>query len=154
MHFASEKLRPFIRANRLIVVLTLILATASGCAEKKGDVSGQVSFNGLSLPSGKITFLCEGGDKPVFSANIRDGRYELKGMPVGPVKITVTTYKPSQAVDRPPGIGPTKRPGSEETPAQPEKFVEIPQRYGQVELSNLSYDVKPGVQDHDIPLTP
>ena len=153
MLFASRKPLPFFRMMKLMIVLMLLLAV-SGCAEKKGDVSGQVSFNGSPLPSGKITFLCYGGDKPVFSADIHDGRYQLKGVPVGPVKITVATYKPTKAVDWPPGMGPTKRPSSDETPAQPEKYVEIPQRYGQVELSNLTYDVKPGVQEHDIPLTP
>jgi hypothetical protein len=153
MLFALGKPVPFFRMMKLLVVL-LLLFSASGCAEKKGDVSGQVTFNGSPLPAGKITFLCEGGDKPVFSANIRDGRYEIKGMPAGPVKITVATYKPTKAVDRPPGMGPTKRPDSEETQAQPEKYVEIPQRYSQVELSNLSYDVKAGVQEHNIPLTP
>jgi hypothetical protein len=32
--------------------------------------------------------------------------------------------------------------------------VAIPQRYGNVDGSNLTYDVKPGAQEHDIPLAP
>jgi hypothetical protein len=132
-----------------------LVCCASGCGEAKGDVSGQVSFKGSPLPAGKVTFICEGGNKPVLSADIREGKYEIKGVPVGPVTITVATYKPSKTVDRPPGLGQTYRQGTEEKPpAPPEKYVEIPARYGQADRSKLSYDVKPGIQDYDIPLTP
>lgn len=155
MFFAHEKPCCFVRRLRHVGVLPLLLAAAAGCAETKGDVSGQVSFKGSPLPAGKVTFLCEGGDKPVLSANIRDGKYEIKGVPVGPVKITVATYKPSKAVERPAGLGPTTRPGAEETPrAPPEKYVEIPSRYGHADQSPLTFDVKAGPQEHDIPLTP
>ena len=155
MSVAHGKPLFLLRTIRLGVVLSLLLVGVSGCAEKKGDVSGLVSFNGSPLPAGKITFICEGGDKPVLIADIRDGKYEIKGIPVGTVKITVATHKPSKAGERPPGLGPTQRPDSEETPpAQPEKYVAIPQRYGNVDGSNLTYDVKPGAQEHDIPLAP
>jgi hypothetical protein len=158
MFFALAKPFCFLRTIRLTVALPLLLAGVAGCAESKGDVSGKVSFTGSPLPAGKITFICEGGNKPVLSADIREGKYEIKGVPVGPVKITVATYKPSKAVDRPPGLGPTKRPGTNETPpaspTPPEKYVAIPPRYGQADRSNLTYDVKPGDQEHDIPLTP
>lgn len=136
-------------------VLCVSIFAASGCSEPKGNVSGVVKFDGSPLPSGKITFICEGGDKPVFSSDIRDGRYEIKGMPVGAAKITVATYKPSAPVERPPGLGPTTRPGTDETSkAPPAKFVEIPSRYGRADSSNLDYTVKPGDQEHEIPLTP
>jgi hypothetical protein len=156
MLFAEERPNFFLRTIRLAVVLPLLFAVV-GCAEKKGDVSGNVSFNGSPLPAGKITFICEGGDKPVLSASIREGKYEIKGVPVGLVKITVATYKPSQSVERPPGIGKTQRPGTEDSstpPAPPEKYVEIPQRYGLADGSNLTLDVKPGNQEYDIPLSP
>jgi hypothetical protein len=158
MLFAHEKRFFFLRTCRLTVALTLLLAAAAGCAESRGDVSGQVSFKDSPLPAGKITFICAGGNKPVLSANIREGRYEIKGIPIGPVQITVATFKPSKAADRPPGLGPTARPGTGETPpappTPPEKYVAIPPRYGQPDQSKLTYDVKPGYQEHDIPLTP
>ena len=145
----------FLRRMRPAVVLPLLLAAAAGCAPTKGDISGQVSFQGLPLPAGKITFIGEGGNNAVHSANIREGKYELKGVPVGPVKITVATFKPGKAVDRPPGFGPTTRPGTEEKPpAPPEKYVAIPPRYGHADESKLTYDVQPGDQEHDIALTP
>jgi hypothetical protein len=154
MFLLNEKQELFLRTICLTVVLATVFA-AAGCAEKKGDVSGQVSFDGAPLPSGKITFICEGGNKPVLSADIRDGSYEIKDVPLGLVKITVATYKASQAVARPPGLGPTKRPGGEETSTTtPEKYVPIPLRYAQAEGSKLTFDVKPGTQEHDIPLTP
>jgi hypothetical protein len=143
----------FFRTIRQIALLALLLSAASGCSEPKGNVTGLVSFNGSPLPAGKITFICEGGTKPVFIADIRDGKYEIKGVPPGQVKITVATFKPSQSVARPPGLGPTSRPETEETPKTPqEKYVEIPVRYGRAESSDLGYDMKPGDQEHNIPL--
>src|ERR1700722_3455224 len=100
MSVAHGKPLFLLRTIRLGVVLSLLLVGVSGCAEKKGDVSGLVSFNGSPLPAGKITFICEGGDKPVLIADIRDGKYEIKGIPVGTVKITVATHKPSKAGER------------------------------------------------------
>jgi hypothetical protein len=91
----------------------------------------------------------------VLSANIREGKYEIKGVPVGPAKITVATHRPSKAVSRPPGLGPTTRPGTEETPPTPsEKYVAIPPRYGHADDSKLTCDVQPEPQEHDIVLTP
>jgi hypothetical protein len=143
------------RTIRRTMVLPLMLSAVAGCAETQGDVSGQVSFKGSPLPAGKVTFLCEGGAKPVLTANIREGKYEIKGVPVGPVKITVATYKPSKGVERPPGLGPTARPGPEEAPpSPPEKYVAIPLRYGHANESQLTCDVKAGTQEHDIALTP
>jgi hypothetical protein len=144
-----------LRTLRLTVVLPLLLAAAAGCAETKGDVSGQVTFKGSPLPSGKVTFICAGSNKAVLSANIREGKYEITGVPVGPAKITVATYKPSKVVSRPPGLGPTTRPGTEEIPpAPPEKYVAIPPHYGHADDSKLTCDVQPGPQEHDIVLTP
>jgi hypothetical protein len=145
-----------LRTIWLGVALTAILGAVAGCGERKGVVTGQVTFKDSPLPDGKITFICEGGDKPALSANIRDGSYEIKGVPVGLVRITVATYKPSAAGERPPGIGgPTKRPGSDEAPPTPPgKYVEIPLRYGQPDQSNLTFDVKTGANEHNIALTP
>jgi hypothetical protein len=143
------------RSIRQAAVLIVVLGVVTGCSEPKGNIGGKVIFDGSPLPSGKVTFICEGGDKPVLMADIRDGKYELKGLPVGPVKITVATYKPSPKVDRPPGLGPTRRPDTDDMPpVSPEKFVAIPVRYSQAETSGLTYTVKPGDQEYDIPLAP
>jgi len=68
--------------------LGLFLATTVGCAGR-GDVSGQVKFNGELLPKRPITFFCEGGDKPVLQAEISQGNYHVHGLPQGHAKITV-----------------------------------------------------------------
>ncbi|HVS38615.1 MAG TPA: hypothetical protein VMS17_23870 [Gemmataceae bacterium] len=135
-------------------LLVLLLAAAPGCGARKGNVSGLVSYQGAPLPNGKITFICEGGDKPVLPATIRDGQYELKGAPVGPVKITVATYNPTPPVAPPAGIPLMKRPDGEPPPPASNKYVAIPSRYGQPDQSNLSYDVQAGDQVHNIDLPP
>jgi hypothetical protein len=147
--------------NRLLRPLGLglgvaVLLLAAGCGEPKGNVSGQVRYEGKPLPDGKITFLCEGGSKPVVSAHIQDGKYEVKGAAAGPVKITVATYPPGQQVAPPPGMGGMKPP-ERQPPApapRPDSYWPIPRRYSQFDQSNLDYIVKPGHQVHDIDLTP
>jgi len=140
---------------RLLVVV--LLASAAGCGNRKADVSGEVHFRGSPLPDGKITFVCEGGDKPVLSTSIRDGKYELRGVPVGPVKITVATHPPGAPGQPPPGMGSMKPPKREPPGQQPQQsgqYVEIPRRYSQIDQSNLDCVIQPGSQVHNIDLDP
>jgi hypothetical protein len=130
--------------------LVLLALTAVGCGGGKGTVSGQVRFRGQPLPSGRVTFVCEGGDRPVLTADVRDGTYTISGAPVGPVKIAVATYQvkttpvPNMPRDvLPPGGGPAAPPG---------KYVAIPARYADPERSGLSSTVRRGDQSHDIDL--
>jgi hypothetical protein len=115
-----------------------------------------VIFKNEPLPAGKVVFLGQEGSKQVFSAWIAaDGRYEMEGVPVGPVTITVTTYKLSVKVAAPPGLGPMRPPEPEELPAPPPgKYVAIPPRYSKPDQSNLTSTVRAGDQEHDIVLEP
>jgi hypothetical protein len=133
-------------------LLVVLLAAAAGCGGRKGDVAGQVNYGGSPLLEGKVTFVCEGGDKPVLQTSIRDGRYELKGVPAGPVKVTVATYPPAVTVAPPPGMGSGKVPGREQP--QPGRYVKIPERYSRIDQSDLGFIVQPGSQVHNINLEP
>jgi hypothetical protein len=132
--------------------LWLLALTAVGCGGGQGTVSGRVRFRGEPLPSGRVTFVCEGGDKPVLTADVRDGAYTIPGAPVGPAKVAVATYPvrttpvPNMPPDvLPPGGGPAAPAG---------KYVALPARYGDPEQSGLSYTVRKGHQTHDIDLEP
>jgi hypothetical protein len=138
----------------------------AGCGGGKGDISGEVTFNGEPVSVGRITFLSEVGNKEVISAYIIRGKYTIKACPVGPVKISVESIEPPD---------PEKLKATEENMAKvpmargmkaPEipaeimelasgpklKYVQIPLEYANPESSGLTYEVKKGPQPFDIPL--
>jgi len=127
-----------------------------GCAGGgKGDVSGQVKFNGQPLPAGAISFISQVGDKQVVNATIQDGKYTVKDIAAGPVLITVATYPPSPPPQLAPGVKPIEGPKGETSAASPPgKYVKIPQKYSLADQSGLTYTVTKGSQEHNIELTP
>lgn len=111
-----------------------------------GNVSGEVKLNGEPLPTGRITFVCKGGNQPAMSADIVDGRYELRAVPVGPVDVTVETFN----------LRSDPVPGGPPPPPVPKgyKFVRISPRYGSAQESGLGFEVKRGDQSKSFELTP
>lgn len=130
------------------LLLSMLLAGCGGAAAT-GDVSGKVLFQGKPLPSGRIAFLCEGGDKPVVTGMIKDGAYTVEKAAVGPAKVTVETFQSRSDVKPPPGMNPL--PGGD-SPAGP--YVPIPQKYRAADTSGLAYTVVKGKQTKDFELTP
>jgi hypothetical protein len=79
------------------------LAAQVGCArESTTDVRGTVTDNGRALRQGAITFLpVQGSSKPV-AAEVCDGQYHARGVPVGEVQVRVTALgDPKQYPPRP-----------------------------------------------------
>jgi hypothetical protein len=78
--------------QRIWLVLPAILICL-GCGGKgpTGDISGKVTYLDKPLPSGSVTFLDAGGKAVGSSPISSDGSYSAGGVPVGPVKILVTT---------------------------------------------------------------
>jgi hypothetical protein len=131
---------------RVSIVLSLFALIVAGCGQRMGEVTGTVTYNGKALPSGQVTFF--GADKQVVGgSSIIEGKYKVLKVPPGTVKITVRTPPPpppaSQTAkqDAPP---PEKRP--------PLESIAIPPKYGNPDQSGLTYEVKPGSQEHPIDL--
>jgi hypothetical protein len=132
----------------------------AGCAPADAVVTGKVMLGDKPLPSGRITFLCDGGDKPVLSSEIRDGAYSLQGAAVGSAEVIVETFAPRPFVPVPgmptapspttggPGGGPTV------AVASTGAYVPIPEKYKRPETSGLKFEIKPGPQTIDVALTP
>jgi hypothetical protein len=138
----------------LLVPLALLLG---GCNRGKGTVSGEVTYDGKPIPWGRITFLCQEGQKTSHSSRIVNGKYTIKDCPAGPVKISIESFKaqpigkhvPQAMVER------SKETGWEEPP--PEvigKHLQIPLKYADTEQSGLEYTVQTGTDTHNIPLKP
>lgn len=140
------------RSRRLpwmgVCVLTLCVV---GCT-KPVRVTGTVAFDEKPLPAGRVTFLCEGGQRPVISSPIKDGgTYEVVDLPVGRARVSVETFKPQPKPE--PGVDPQtgidNSIGWEDTGP----YVPIPKRYGSPKTSGLEVMIEPGEQTFDIRLT-
>jgi len=145
-------------AAGLLVLGWLVLSVGCGPNYARGTVKGKVTFGNKSLTAGSVMFY--GKDNVTGVATIgTDGTYVMNDAPLGEVKITVTVPK------LPPGgmkhlkdapVGPVM-PGDTTPPTAgkiPTHVVPIPEKYSKVETSGLTYVVKKGEQEHDLPLTP
>src|SRR5262249_35191342 len=107
------------------------------------------------LTAGTVMFY--GKDNLTASASIgTDGTYVMNDAPLGDVKVTVTVQAP------PMGMKHLKdAPGSPVMPGEtaptagkiPKEIVPIPDRYSKPDTSGLTFAVKKGEQEYDIPLT-
>ena len=113
----------------------LLILLTSGCGgEAVGAISGKVMFEGQPLPEGIVSFVTAQGQ--VVTGRVHGGAYAVKGVPVGPAKITVRQI--ADPFDRHP---PSSR------------VKEIPLRYRSADDSGLTYTVVSGSQTHDLELT-
>jgi hypothetical protein len=148
---------------RGLALSALVLIT--GCAAR-GSVSGKVSYRGKTLPGGVVTFIPEDGKGHPHDAQIQeDGTYSITNIPTGPVKILVRAAEPPKIPTRPgPGgvgirVGPPEgalpegvKVGSFDPKADADKYVKIPPKYANADLSDLKYTVTSGAQPYDIDL--
>ncbi|MCY2989462.1 MAG: hypothetical protein NTY19_16545 [Planctomycetota bacterium] len=131
--------------------VTLVLLTCAGCNAKSGDIAGKVLFRGEPLPAGKISFFCEGGNKPVIARDITAGAYAIPSAPVGEVRVTVVTFQIKQ--DPVPGAIQSPMPTDVST-ASSGPYVAIPDRYRMPDTSGLTYTITAGQQTKNWELTP
>ena len=156
------------RAGGALLLLGLMAFTA-GCGpnyKARATVKGKVTFANKTLTTGSVTFF--GKDNITGSASIdKNGYYVMNDAPLGDVKITVSVpAQPMGGLARggPSPIKPPKDSGSvnPDNPAQrisimgamPTNVVPIPDKYANVETSDLTYTVQKGEQTYDINLTP
>jgi hypothetical protein len=152
------------------LVLLGLLALAVGCGpsyKARAVVKGKVTFAGTPLTVGTVSFY--GKDNLSGSATIdKNGNYAMNDAPLGDVKVTVfvpklppggmRSMKGSPALHGGKDVGSVDPEGSGKKISMlgdmPDKVVPIPDRFGNVESSGLTYTVKKGEQTFDIPLKP
>jgi hypothetical protein len=122
-----------------------LLALASGCGPRYGNVSGKVTYQGKPVTGGTITF--HDSHNGVASDAIQpDGSYSVNRVAAGQVRITVVPpldipFRPMQeAGGRPTSPGSTPRP------------VPLPPKYADPAQSGLTCEVQAGNQEHDVNL--
>lgn len=136
--------------SRAFLVVCLLAMCVVGCT-KTVRVTGTVTFDDKPLPAGRVTFLCEGGQRPVISSPITDGgSYAVVDPPVGRARVSIETFKPqpkpAPGVD--PQTGIDNSIGWEDTGP----YVPIPKRYGSPKTSGIECMIEPGEQTFEIRL--
>lgn len=129
-------------ATSLLLLLTVLV----GCSQRsESNVSGTVSLDGEAIGPGFLVFApVDGKSNPAKGAIQLNGGYSLKtnnmeGLPAGKYKVSVAV------LDQPPVA-----PGERSMVAAKSK---IPEGYNKVETSGLEFEVKPGSNTIDVPLT-
>jgi hypothetical protein len=140
------------------------LLALAGCGGGTGELTGTVKSGAKIVASGSVTAV--GSDGIPHGAVIGpDGRYTLAGLPLGEVKLLVSSPNPA-AQGKGPGGGPGGRnkegrgkegrqpPPTEQPPeADPEiakKWFRISDDYGDLAKTSLRATVKAGRTEHDI----
>jgi hypothetical protein len=145
------------------------LLLLAGCGGGKGEVTGQVLYNGEPLSMGRITFVSETGKQEAFSSYVIRGKYTIKGCPAGPVKISVESLEPPTKeqieayTKQPPRMAPEMHERMSQQGPPPEmkeiaegpplKHMKIPPQYADPDKSGLTYTVTRGSQEHTVELT-
>lgn len=131
----------------------------SGCGKKGGTVKGKVTFNGIPLTIGTVSFTSK--DRGVATGNIEpNGNYEVKNAPLGEVTITVQTpprtmgfAQTPQAPKGVPEMPKDMMPADAQNPGKVQ-VVPAPDKYNKVETSDLKYSVESGTHEYNIVLKP
>ena len=109
----------------------------SGCGPATGDVTGEVKYKGQALAGATITFY-DAKNKAIPATIDDQGKYEAKGLAVGPAKIAILTPLPIS-------FGDIK-------PAKSLLPSDRALKYADPEKSGLSLEVKGGAQVHPVML--
>ncbi len=144
--FLTKSNSKHFRAKRqgFLPLLALTVWIVAGCGGGKSEVTGTVSYRGKPLQSGIVSFF-DKEDHIVGTSSIEEGKYTIQQVPPGAVKITVTTvpvFRPTADGAKPSG----------DNKAAPVEDIDLPPKYGQPDQSGLTYEVKPGKQEHAIDL--
>jgi hypothetical protein len=126
-------------------ILCLISVSGCSCSDFESRVSGRVTLDGNPIGLGFLVFVPEGGEtNPANGAIQSDGSYELKtanteGLRAGKYKISVTI------LDQP------------DVPPGERSYIvaksRIPSKYNDITTSGLEFEVAPGSNTIDIPLS-
>jgi hypothetical protein len=154
------------RSCRLCAVLTLTVSVffLTGCGRSTGSLSGKVRYQTTMLKGGFVSFISTEGQQS-YTANIaEDGGYALSNVTAGKFKVVVDTksLKGDMSVG---GGGGSKKPAKAEnasdipanasnpnTAKNAQRFVSIPDKYQNLDTTDVEYEFKGGTQTYDIEL--
>lgn len=124
-----------------VCAMATCLASLAGCGGPSySEVSGVVTCNGKPLPTGRISFYCNGENKSVLITEIQDGSYRLSNVELGEAFVSIETFRPSRSVrihNAPPDA---QSPLMSTNPiiTTNETYVPIPMKYASAKTSGLT----------------
>jgi hypothetical protein len=145
----------------LALLLSLAALAASGCGKKNSTVTGKVTYKGVPLKGGIVSFLPPRGEGAAIAADIgQDGTYTAENVPTGEMRVTVDTAylkPPADFRGGPPNYKPPEGAGGGYKPPDlsntGERYTKIPDKYSDPDASGLTLTVKGGAQTFPIDLT-
>lgn len=148
-------------ARRGWAVVAAAAWLTAGCGPPAtGKVTGTVTAGGQPVKNGTITFSHTEGNRDVFSAAVKDGKYETGDIPVGLTKVSVVARMGNPAESGPAakpaeGIGAGLGPADGRPPPKAGlRTAEIPAKYNDPGTSGLTYEVVKGPNKKDFDLSP
>jgi hypothetical protein len=124
-------------------LLLAALVVAAGCNNQdpnRGEVTGLVTVNGQPAASGAVAFSPVDGQSPTSGGKIVNGEYSVKAS-IGTVKVAIRVPKV---------VGQRKLYNTPDSPIQPLMEETLPPEYN--DRTTLTFDVKPGVNEHNFDL--
>ena len=111
---------------------------------------GKVTFKGEAVPSGTVVFYGP-GDQVVSAALLPDGTYEATEVPLGEVKVALTTPPPPdpKAAEK---LKNNPMVQMKRIDIKQEKVVSVPRKYNLPGTSGINLTVTQGSQQFDITL--
>lgn len=142
-----------------VAVVIAVLLVVPGCGVPRARVHGTLKYEGKPLGGAIITFFS--ADNATFTARTRsDGTYQVDRVPQGTVRVSVQIPKrrpkprpdPAsvQKANKEAGLKSWQERKQLEEPSSPR--IKLPDRYGNPETSDLSFELKELDQDYSIDL--
>lgn len=147
---------------RMWLVLVGLVGLSIGCGPRTGVVSGEVTYNGQAVPGGILTFrpAAEGANSVPYVLE-RDGMFRVE-LPVGEVRVCIDNqeFAPRPAVtaprlpgmNLPPDVMQGLQEGARSSSIPSDRWVKIPEKYYQLETSDIQLMVQGGEQVLNIEL--
>jgi hypothetical protein len=126
---------------RLLAFSLVILAGCSSGDPNSGEVSGTVTIDGQPAKEGAIAFMPVSGNAPTAGGVIADGKYTAK-VHIGTAKVEIRIPKI---------VGQKKVYDTPDSPVRPIMDESLPKKYN--DETELTFDVKPGANQHDFDLS-
>jgi hypothetical protein len=121
-------------STMVALLLVVLLGRADDKAGKTGTIEGKVTYKGLPIPAGTVSFHITDGT--TVTAALKDGSFRVTDVPVGKARVTFETE--------------SAKPKGKDT--DPPKYVKIPQKYAGANTSGLEVIVAAGKQTKDFDL--
>lgn len=130
----------------LFAAAVLSAAFVGGCGDvPRGRIHGRITFQGKPLANASVVFLAQ--DNRTYLADIKpDGSYEVSGIALGPVRVSIQQMQPRSAAKSERGA--TKATYADEKAAapraeEPKSFGPlIPPHYADPDQSGLTFELK------------